>query len=414
MKRFFVASSTLLWMLSVWYTRTLPLLEISDPSCKHLHRSDHSPSCKIPFSLPDDESLFKSPTITTQKLFFSVLYKWSYFNWHDGAGWHPGIDIVSAKWTPLYAIEDGIVITASNKTGYGNTIVIQHTLPDGNLIYSNYWHLDTIYIHPWSHVKEWQKIWEIGNTWFTMWPLWNHVDFQITTELSPTHPYSYSDCTSSYMEAVQQWSCRQHLYTATLDPLVFLQSRIDSWSNIPMPSHDNTHSPSASDQKHINNPISKTDHSTSTPPTQDSSWKIAWELIDTLTSTTTSQSPNVSNTTLSSSAQVLEHDNLDNNTPSRQFSRASTTTLPTLRLDQGTLTSLRIPISDDTWASVTWLLDVPYTITTSSNVSSLTDQFQFVLWWEKRILIRWENTWKGTIVVSRWDQVVYSKSIIVE
>jgi len=206
--------------------RQAPLLEISDPSCKSLHRSQHSDECKSEFILPK-ETVVSWPENTTEKLLFSVLYESSYHS-NDGDSWgHPGIDIVSAKWTPVVAIFDWIVTKSKLSTGYGNVIVIKHQ--DGEeTVYSNYAHLDTRDVQEWDTVHQWQKIWEIGNTWFTIGPLGNHLDFQITTEISPSHPYAYIDCDATYMDAVQHWLCKTKLYQATHNPFDFLHAKLQA------------------------------------------------------------------------------------------------------------------------------------------------------------------------------------------
>lgn len=59
-------------------------------------------------------------------------------------GGHEGIDIVSSEGTPIYAIEDGYVTKARAQAGYGNVVVIRHTLPTGKYVYSTYGHLSSI------------------------------------------------------------------------------------------------------------------------------------------------------------------------------------------------------------------------------------------------------------------------------
>lgn len=207
--------------VSAWQ---LPLQEISDPSCKSLHWSDHDTSCKKVFELPT-ETVVSWPQNTIQKLFFSVLYESSYQTNDGRSGWHPGIDIVSAKGTPVVAIHDGIVTRSDVSNGYGNVVVIKHTEGE-EVVYSNYAHLDIASVNKWDTVTAWQKIWEIGNTWFTIWPLGNHLDFQITTPLSPTHPYAYADCEAWYMKAVAHWLCSTNLHLATHNPFDFLHAKL--------------------------------------------------------------------------------------------------------------------------------------------------------------------------------------------
>ncbi len=206
--------------------RQLPLEQISDPGCKALHRSDHNSDCKLPFSLPD-QTVFSLAGNSTEKLLFSVLYKWSYHNGHKTTWWHPGLDIVSAKGTPLVSIADGEVIKAQTINGYGKTVVVKHTTAR-ETIYANYAHMDTIWVEVGQLVKEWQKLWEIGNTGFTMWALGNHVDFQITKDISPSHPYGHTACSAGYRDATQTWVCNHTLDMYTYDPYEFLLDKLET------------------------------------------------------------------------------------------------------------------------------------------------------------------------------------------
>ncbi len=51
----------------------------------------------------------------------------------------------TAVGTPVYAIQDGLVMNASEKNGYGLSVTIKHSL-DGKTIYSNYSHLSEILV----------------------------------------------------------------------------------------------------------------------------------------------------------------------------------------------------------------------------------------------------------------------------
>jgi hypothetical protein len=71
----------------------------------------------------------------------------------DGT-YHSGEDIMASPKTPVYAIANGIVkVSAKDQSstsgGYGQVIVIEHTLPDGNKVCSIYGHLNkTMYRAP--------------------------------------------------------------------------------------------------------------------------------------------------------------------------------------------------------------------------------------------------------------------------
>jgi murein DD-endopeptidase MepM/ murein hydrolase activator NlpD len=57
--------------------------------------------------------------------------------------YHLGEDISVPEWTPVYAAADGYVKFVEYRQGnkYGGCVVIEHRLPDGKLVYTNYGHL---------------------------------------------------------------------------------------------------------------------------------------------------------------------------------------------------------------------------------------------------------------------------------
>lgn len=55
---------------------------------------------------------------------------------------HPGVDFTDRKGVNVYAIGEGtVVVNKMDPTGYGHYIMIEHTLTNGNKIYSLYGHL---------------------------------------------------------------------------------------------------------------------------------------------------------------------------------------------------------------------------------------------------------------------------------
>lgn len=61
-------------------------------------------------------------------------------------GGHPAVDIATAQGTPVYAIQDGVVVRAGFLQGYGLSVTIEHT--DGSQrIYSAYSHLHSFSVN---------------------------------------------------------------------------------------------------------------------------------------------------------------------------------------------------------------------------------------------------------------------------
>ena len=71
---------------------------------------------------------------------------------------------------PVYSIANGEVVSVfkpgNTTTGWGNTVVIKHTLPDGSVVYSQYSHLQTgsITVQVGDSVTYGQNIAGIGST----------------------------------------------------------------------------------------------------------------------------------------------------------------------------------------------------------------------------------------------------------
>ncbi|MBX7157683.1 MAG: M23 family metallopeptidase [Verrucomicrobiae bacterium] len=56
---------------------------------------------------------------------------------------HDGIDIPAATGTNVLSATDGTVTFVGQRNGYGNTVEIEATMPDGNVIKTRYAHLDS-------------------------------------------------------------------------------------------------------------------------------------------------------------------------------------------------------------------------------------------------------------------------------
>ncbi|QMV85817.1 M23 family metallopeptidase [Corynebacterium hindlerae] len=85
---------------------------------------------------------------------------------------HTGIDIANAIGTPIYAVEDGVVIDAGPASGYGNWIRIRHA--DGAV--SLYGHMETLDVTVGQEVTAGQKIAGMGSRGFST---GSHLHFEI-------------------------------------------------------------------------------------------------------------------------------------------------------------------------------------------------------------------------------------------
>lgn len=72
-------------------------------------------------------------------------------------------------------------------------------------------------------VDEHQLLGKVGNSGMYMGKYGNHLDFQITTQKSPAHPYGFAEFTGQrYVDIVNNGFHQDELLQYTLDPLEFL------------------------------------------------------------------------------------------------------------------------------------------------------------------------------------------------
>lgn len=205
-------------LTTMWWE--MPLQSVSHPECeKWIHRDDMPEDCKLSLTEPDGQVNKESKSYG--QLILSALRWTSYNTPHSINSWsHPSVDFVSAKWTPVSSIGDGTVVLAWDRVGYGKSVTIKHTL-NGETIYSNYSHLDTIAVSIWKIIKQGEKVGTVWRTGFTIGPFGYHLDFQITTADSPSHPYWLHDCDVWYYQAVNEGACRDKIEKYTIDPIEF-------------------------------------------------------------------------------------------------------------------------------------------------------------------------------------------------
>jgi biotin carboxyl carrier protein len=206
------------------YGRSRPIDEVSHPACKSLVRDEHPDFCKL--SLPtitsdDFQASYKSSSVL--QLIFSLPRQSPYKEPSAIGKWsHPSLDIATAKGTPVYAMGNGKVVAVGAIAGYGNSITIKHSFGD-SFIYSSYNHLDKILVKAGDTIKEGQFIGKVGNSGMYIGKYGNHLDFQISTEAAPYHPYGFWEFTGQrYMDIVNKGLHQDLLKQYTIDPIAFL------------------------------------------------------------------------------------------------------------------------------------------------------------------------------------------------
>lgn len=106
-------------------------------------------------------------------------------SWHPGEDWNiPGAG--NGDWgQPVYSIANGIVLFAGWNTAQGNIVLIEHTMPNGKQVWSQYAHLDRLYVSAGEIVGRRQKIGTVGrgpNNRFAA-----HLHFEIKQKYLPSN-----------------------------------------------------------------------------------------------------------------------------------------------------------------------------------------------------------------------------------
>ncbi len=90
--------------------------------------------------------------------------QWSNYSnsWHPGEDWNiPGVG--NGDWGELvYTIANGVVIFSGWNTALGNIILIEHHLPNGDKVWSQYAHLDRRMVYKGDTVSRRQQIGTVG------------------------------------------------------------------------------------------------------------------------------------------------------------------------------------------------------------------------------------------------------------
>lgn len=90
---------------------------------------------------------------------------------------HTGADYAAAAGTPILAAADGRVVSAGSASGYGNLILIEHTV-NGSQVATGYAHMnaDGIHVRTGDRITAGQHIADVGTSGYTTGP---HVHFEV-------------------------------------------------------------------------------------------------------------------------------------------------------------------------------------------------------------------------------------------
>ena len=205
-----------------------PLFQVSTLECRTLERNSMPDSCKI--KLPIINNAYYT-TYVNEKIYtdiYTTLWWANYQEERNQAVWaHYGVDIASAKWTPLYAIADWEVYSAGYNSAYWNVVKIKFKF-NWEILFATYAHMNSISVKAGDTVAKWQQIGEVWNTWNTFWALWGyHVHFEIDKNSGWRPAYAFAWCPELdkwHSEIIANGYCRIQLFQNTKDPIVLLES----------------------------------------------------------------------------------------------------------------------------------------------------------------------------------------------
>ena len=205
-----------------------PLFQVSTLECRTLERSSMPDSCKIKLPIINNADY---TTYVNEKIYtdiYTTLWWANYQEERNQAVWaHYGVDIASAKWTPLYAIADWEVYSAGYNSAYWNVVKIKFKF-NWEILFATYAYMNSISVKAGDTVAKWQQIGEVWNTWNTFWALWGyHVHFEIDKNSGWRPAYAFAWCPELdkwHSEIIANGYCRIQLFQNTKDPIVLLES----------------------------------------------------------------------------------------------------------------------------------------------------------------------------------------------
>jgi len=115
---------------------------------------------------------------------------------------HSGLDIAADSGTPVYAIQDGVVIHSGAKGGYGQCVMIDHYYPDVPQIprlQTLYGHNSTLLVNVGDNVRRGQVIAYVGSTGRSNGP---HLHFEVRYNGMYVNPMDYLYKLPSYLDYV--------------------------------------------------------------------------------------------------------------------------------------------------------------------------------------------------------------------
>lgn len=148
------------------------------------------------------------------------------------SAFHAGIDIAANTGTPVYALQEGYVVFAGNKGGYGKTVVIKHQyadIPEMPVIETLYAHNSRLLAKKGAYVRRGDVIALIGSTGRSTGP---HLHFEVHYNNGYVNPIDYLVKLPSYLKYVKHKRTSTIAKRSTNNTLALKHSGVLKNSNI--------------------------------------------------------------------------------------------------------------------------------------------------------------------------------------
>lgn len=135
-------------------------------------------------------SQFGAAAITCSKNFMCPVASYKYVSCQFGVGGHKGVDLAAPGNTPIYAVADGVVMTAAYHYSYGNYVFLNNgTDTDGNTYTTLYAHMiKAPSVSAGQTVSKGQVLGYVGSTGNST---GNHLHFEMKVNGSRVNPLLY-------------------------------------------------------------------------------------------------------------------------------------------------------------------------------------------------------------------------------
>ncbi|MBP6911285.1 M23 family metallopeptidase [Patescibacteria group bacterium] len=226
---FLLTQATSFFLYGNGFSRSYPLKEVAKSSeCRKMKWNELSDDCKQPLPIIHGANYGAYKDNPAYTSIYTTMWGAPYDNgWAVGQGAHQGVDIVSSEGTPVYSVEDGLIVKARAHPGYGNVIMIKHTMENGKVVFSIYGHLKHIYALENTTIKEGDLIGTVGNEGYSF---GNHLLWDIN--ITPTNTFAFRGCPeygngsfNAIANVVNNGLCRDYLLQRTVDPITWVETQ---------------------------------------------------------------------------------------------------------------------------------------------------------------------------------------------